>query len=395
MISLVRWGETAIRDAVELCDGLEAMRSGDSVLIKPNLPLGGEIADHVPGMYTSRLVIEQLVKLLRDHGAGSIAIGEGTVVVPLLGSTTATAFAAAGYDQLQRRYGVDLVDFNAGRFVERSIGDHRFAVSVSAFDYDVLINVPCLKTHIQTRISLAMKNLKGLLDLESKKLFHREGLDELIAALNRVVQTDLVVVDGRLAMEYGPISDLVRKADLVLAGTDVFEADIVGSRLLGIAPQEIGFLRCYGRLANRSVDQAIEVRGESIDELRIPCRWYDEEWSDLYSGYGIQGVRVDADRTGTVCSMCLFALLGAFYHFACAHGGQDLGGVEIVLGTNTRNLPSSAETVLCGSCPIDANEGLEGAVRIGGCPPPIDHIGRALEEIWARSRGRRPGPNRK
>ena len=34
---------------------------------------------------------------------------------------------------------------------------------------DFLVNIPVLKTHVQTVVSLGIKNIKGLIDIESRK----------------------------------------------------------------------------------------------------------------------------------------------------------------------------------------------------------------------------------
>ena len=219
MIALHEYGPGAVRDAIEACAGLKRLRPGDRVLIKPNLCLGGRAMRELPGATTSARVVEEIVQQLRDHGAGEITIGEGTVEVPSMGSHTGSAFRDGGYLDLARRYGVELVDFNAGPFTRRVFERRNMYIAKRALEHAFVVNAPCLKTHIMTQVSLGLKNMKGVLKLACKRYFHRHELHRLIAGLNTFVPTDLVVVDGQLAMEWGPDSEQVKQAGLCLLYT--------------------------------------------------------------------------------------------------------------------------------------------------------------------------------
>ena len=48
---------------------------------------------------------------------------------------------------------------------------------------DFLINVPVMKGHCQTKITCALKNMKGLLPNREKRHFHAMGLHKPIAHL--------------------------------------------------------------------------------------------------------------------------------------------------------------------------------------------------------------------
>ncbi len=64
-----------------------------------------------------------------------------------------------------------------------------------------------------------------------------------IAAMAREVWPDLVVLDGLYGMEgKGPGNgDLVRM-NLAIASTDPVKADALGARVMGINPEDIGYL---------------------------------------------------------------------------------------------------------------------------------------------------------
>ncbi len=78
----------------------------------------------------------------------------------------------------------------------------------SALALDFLINVPVLKGHCQTKVTCALKNMKGLIPNKEKRHFHAMGLHKPIAHLNTVLRQDFIVVDnicGDLDFEDGAI----------------------------------------------------------------------------------------------------------------------------------------------------------------------------------------------
>ena len=61
---------------------------------------------------------------------------------------------------------------------------------------DFLINVPVMKGHCQTKITCALKNMKGLIPNTEKRHFHSMGLHKPIAHLNTGIHQDFIVVDN-------------------------------------------------------------------------------------------------------------------------------------------------------------------------------------------------------
>ena len=87
-------------------------------------------------------------------------------------------------------------------------------------DIDFLINVPVLKGHCQTKITCALKNLKGLIPNKEKRRFHSMGLHKPIAHLAAGIRQDFIVVDnicGDLDFEDGGNPVVMNR---ILAGRD-------------------------------------------------------------------------------------------------------------------------------------------------------------------------------
>ncbi|MDM7999059.1 MAG: DUF362 domain-containing protein, partial [Dehalococcoidia bacterium] len=171
VVSVVRLADPqeSLRQAIARCDGFARLNRHGKVLLKPNIPTGFRLPPY--GMTTTTSILEALVRLLIETGCRDIAIGEGSIEV--LGFGTKQGYARTEIDKLAKRYGVKLIDLNEGPFRQVELGDFKIGIAEAVLDADFLINVPVLKTHGQTKVSLGFKNLKGCLSLASRLKFHK------------------------------------------------------------------------------------------------------------------------------------------------------------------------------------------------------------------------------
>jgi len=241
-VAITRYDETidSIEKGIELINGFENLNSNDNVLIKPNIVWGAggskKIAKY--GLISTSRIIEGIIILLKEKGCHKVSIGEGCVENNEVGSDTLKGFAWSGLEKIARKYDVKLIDFNNDSHRKIKLGESNVKVARAALDADFFIDVPVLKTHGMTKVSLGMKNLKGCLSMKSKKKFHFTDLNYMIALLNTQIKTHLTVIDGIYAMEKGP-STLGRahRMNLIITWKDVYACDMVGSAILGIAPK--------------------------------------------------------------------------------------------------------------------------------------------------------------
>jgi uncharacterized protein (DUF362 family)/Pyruvate/2-oxoacid:ferredoxin oxidoreductase delta subunit len=107
-----------------------------------------------------------------------------------------------------------------------------------------LINLPVLKTHVVSTMTLGMKNPMGLLPRPDRRAMHTLGLAQSIVDLNRGIQPDLTIVDGSVGQDgEGPLYG--QKADLhvLVAGRDSLAVDLVCCHIVGVKPRDIPHLR--------------------------------------------------------------------------------------------------------------------------------------------------------
>jgi uncharacterized protein (DUF362 family) len=114
-----------------------------------------------------------------------------------------------------------------------------------ALEVDVFINVPIAKHHSNPGLTLAMKNLMGVLGGNRGALIHRP-VHERLPDLATVVRPQLNVLDGyRILLRNGPSGgslDDVALANKVIVGTDIVAVDAYGATLFDKDPAQFGFI---------------------------------------------------------------------------------------------------------------------------------------------------------
>lgn len=157
--------------------------------IKPNL-VSGSVASQ--GATTHPEIVAGIIEYLKEHGFGQMVMLEGSWV----GDRTAQVAELCGYRALSEEYHVPFWDMQKDKSMARDCGGMKLNICRSVDKIDFLINVPVLKGHCQTKITCALKNMKGLIPNSEKRRFHSMGLHRPIAHLNRGIHQDFIVVDN-------------------------------------------------------------------------------------------------------------------------------------------------------------------------------------------------------
>ena len=375
IVSIVKYKNTdSVAEVISLCDGFKNLKPSDRVLLKPNMCTSG--AGFIPpfGTVTTTNVIEGTVRTLKDFGVSDITIGEGTVTDEL-GTNTMKAYKWTHLDKLAKRYGVKLLDFNNGPHRKVKSEDVPINIAEAALETDFFINLPVLKTHGDTRVSLASKNLKGCMSMTSKKFFHGPAgiLHYRISRIMEAIPQHLVIVDGIYNMERGPepTTGTAHRHGILAASTDFLAADAAGARLLGVDPMDSDHLRLYaernGRLDVLQDADTIEIRGERVEDNIQSIPW---EYDPLLDIRQVGHTGLDIRRfSETSCSGCGANLRGPLMLLIGLSRKKDFNDLRIVQGKSLKDDRNSPRTLLFGNCAINENKHLDKATRLEGCPP--------------------------
>jgi uncharacterized protein (DUF362 family) len=252
-----------VRRAILMAGGLaDLVRPGMRVMIKPNLVAPPPSADN--GACTSPLVCRAVADVVTELGARPV-IAESSA----RGADTEAAYRLLGYNAL-RADGYEVVVLKRDRTVRAAIAWGHVLSEITTFELatrvDAIISVPILKTHDQGQVTLALKNLKGLVIDADKRRIHQEGMFEGVVDLAAHFRACFAVVDGLIGQEgMGPLLGVPVDMGLILAGRDLVAVDAVGGRVMGFAPEEVPITVAAARRGLGCMDPSgIEVVGEPV-----------------------------------------------------------------------------------------------------------------------------------
>ena len=252
----------SVKKAIELSDAFSKISDNDKVFIKPNI-VYWSVEPFYPkyGVVTTSRVVEDTIIALKEHGITDITIGEGIVTLtPNDLETAHHAFETLGYNKFKKRYGIKVINVFERPFEKVDLGDGiELNFNTDALHSDIIVSIPVLKTHSQTKVSLALKNLKGLIDINSRKKCHtadtERDLEFFISRLSNKLPPTVAIIDGIYTNERGPNFDgKMRRKNVIVTSSDMFSADKVGAKILGYDPTDVRYFVHYAQENNRTID---------------------------------------------------------------------------------------------------------------------------------------------
>ncbi|MDY6826081.1 MAG: DUF362 domain-containing protein [Bacillota bacterium] len=396
-VSIVRYEKPyqSVRKAILDCNGLAKMVPGARVFIKPNIVFWTRACSFPKwGVVTTSRLVEDVVAVLKEHGIKDITIGEGMVADPNDEETPLHAFRSLGYETLREKYGVKYVNIMKRPFRKIKLeGGISLSYNEDILDSDFVVDLPVLKTHNQTVVSLGLKNLKGTIDITSRRKCHSsdklKNLHSHIARLADPLPPILTIIDGIFSLERGPAFDgRMHRSNLLIASGDLLSADMVGARILGYEPSFVEHLaRAIGRVGRPNDLSDVEIKGEDVEEVssyhQFDFPYYREQWGEMPEALARQGIKGLFYRKfdSTLCTYC--SRLNGLILTAIrqAWQGQSWGGVEVLTGKAMEPEPGMKATVLIGECMYRRNRNHPAIRKIfaaRGCPPDPDGIVSAL-----------------
>ena len=236
------------KELLEQCNLAEQISSPDSQIgIKPNLVSPTEASW---GATTHPEIVAGIIEYLQEKGFAKIAILEGSWV----GDKTTEAYELCGYRELSEKYQVPFWDMQKDTGVDRDCGGMALKICSSVEKIDFLINVPVLKGHCQTKITCALKNMKGLIPNTEKRRFHALGLHKPIAHLNMGIRQDFIVVDnicGDLDFEDGGNPVVMNR---IWAGMDPVLIDAYVCQVMHYQTSDVPYVKLAEELGAGSAD---------------------------------------------------------------------------------------------------------------------------------------------
>src|SRR5437763_4346282 len=234
----------ATHRVIEQVGGMESVIRGAKIaILKPNLVAGRNAAT---GSTTNFELMKAVAEEVRACGAE-----------PVLCETSVTEFVVdatytiLGVEQFCQENGICIVKVDPEGGEEewtelRPEGARRlrrFRIP-RILSEARLINLPVLRTHGVSTMTLGMKNPMGILPRPDRRSMHTFGIDQCIVDMNLGIKPDLTIVDGSVGQDgegplYGDKADL----QVLVAGRESLAVDLVCCQLVGVKPRDIPHLK--------------------------------------------------------------------------------------------------------------------------------------------------------
>jgi uncharacterized protein (DUF362 family) len=265
-LAVARGGDpqAVTRAAIAALGGIERfVKPGDRVILKPNICTDYYTYEY--GATTNPDVMAALTSLCLGAGAKSI-----TAMDSPFGGSPQSAYARSGIEAAVKGAGGTMEIMKRGKFRETSIPEGKsiqsWPVYQELLNADVVINVPIAKHHNLARLSLASKNLLGV--VQNPGGLHAD-LHQRIADLVSLIRPHLTVVDAiRTLVNHGPTGgnlDDVKIQNTVIASQDIIAADAYATRLFDLQPTDIGYIALGADMGLGTLD----LGSVTIEELTV------------------------------------------------------------------------------------------------------------------------------
>ncbi len=236
-VDIQQFSSSEIDGAVEKAiDNLNYDFSGiNNVVIKPNLCYYWNAST---GETTDGRVVCSLIKYVHEKIGKDVNITVAEADASAM--RTKFAFSILGYDELCQKNDVALKNLSEGNVVEKTVKVGKTDVTLPfnevLLNADLIINVPKLKTHNFIGVTCAMKNIFGSISKPRKYTYHNNIVNVIVAA-NKIIKSDIVVVDGLICRGSCP-----KKLGVIMASDNPLTNDFVAAKIMSFNPKKVPYL---------------------------------------------------------------------------------------------------------------------------------------------------------
>ncbi|MBI5208065.1 MAG: DUF362 domain-containing protein [Candidatus Firestonebacteria bacterium] len=309
--------DAAIEECLKPLGGIEKfVFTGQKVLIKPNLLMERPPEDCVT---THPSIIRSLIKQIKKAGG-----------IPFVGDSPGAAIRGtekilevSGIREAVLNEGGKIVNFESGgiKKVQTQFSFMPFYYISGIIDeFNVIINVPKLKTHELTKYTGAIKNMFGTVPGMCKPDVHRcapgiNNFSRIIVEIFAGIKPILNVMDAVYGMEgNGPSGGHPKKIGYILASQDAVALDAVCSYMIGYKVTDIitTVIGSQYRLGEMDINK-IDTEGKDIKSLRIkdfkrPITHHSRIIPKILLKYAYSKIRVLPYINLNKCQRCLICI---------------------------------------------------------------------------------------
>lgn len=288
-----------IREGLQWLKLPERLKPSSTVFVKPNLTF----PVFRKGVMTTPECVEALVVALKDY-TDHIVIGEAD-------SGGYNRFSIddvqqkIGLKTLEKKYGIRVVNLSQlpRREIRISVGSREIAFPLPELlldEADIVISAAVPKIHMNTQVSMTVKNLWGCIPEPSVRLKLHPFLDRVLSETVRSLKNTVAVIDGRFGLNRsGPMKGDPVELNWLMLADDLYSADTLCCQMMQIDPESVYYLRPVSAVKDMEISQ-------DYSKFIGPRFYLKREWTD-YPGLW-------AFRSPFLSYMAYFSPLAGFLH---------------------------------------------------------------------------------
>ena len=234
------------------------VKKGDSVVVKPNI--GWDKTEEF-GANTNPRLVKRIIQHCFEEGASNVYVFDNTC------DNWRMCYENSGIKRAVSEADGKLVSGNDKKYyndvkVEQGKRLAKAMVHERILESDVFINVPVLKSHGSARLTIAMKNLMGV--VWDRRYWHRNDLHQCIADFATFRKPDLNVVDCyNVMMRNGPrgvsVKD-VKRIKTQIISPDIVAVDTAATKVFGLDVDDVPYI---------NIAHDMKVGTKKLNELNI------------------------------------------------------------------------------------------------------------------------------
>jgi len=254
--------EAAVRKSVALLGGLNIKRDA-RVIVKPNICFWKNTENMI---ITDPRVLEAVLKMVKERTDKVLVVESDN-----LSGTGDNRVKKSGILDVIEGCGAEFLNLSRDEYEKHEVEGLVIKVPKTVLKADYFINLPKIKTcNVESMfISIAMKNMFGVIADNKKTQFHKK-LMEVLLYINQTIRQDMIIVDGVVAMEgLGPVWGKPFPLNLIISGFNPVTVDAVCCKVVGINPYAVETLWRAYKMGIGEIDiSRVDILGENIENVR-------------------------------------------------------------------------------------------------------------------------------
>lgn len=234
--------EAMFDKAIESLGGMKAfVQRNQKVVVKPNI---GWAVTPERGANTHPGLVKRVVEHCLRAGAKEVVVFDNTC------NEWRECYQQSGIERAAKDGGAKVAPGHDEKYYQAAeVPKGKKLTAVKEHELirgcDVFINVPVLKCHKATALTIAMKNLMGI--VWDRKFWHGNDLHQCIADYACQRQPDLNIVDAYRVMKAngprGKSEDDIVTMKALLVAPNALVVDVAAAKLYGTKPEDVGYIK--------------------------------------------------------------------------------------------------------------------------------------------------------